>query len=159
MSNGFLQKLFAKKHEVYIAKGAFDDADLAPSGLDTLLTTKFIKFGETDASGSNITSTSKTQKIAFRSVPFGCEVAVNLVLVSVTPEMLEFISDMGADEYSFIFKPKDISDYFFAVSGITISPELNIPIYDGDNIAKITLKGTREADKLTDVVIYFDLPD
>jgi len=159
MSAPFIEKLFARKHEVYIAEGSFEGSDLLSQNLDDHIggqDSMFMKLGETDASGSNIVSNPKTQKIAFRSVAFGCEVTMTLVLVTVTPEMLDVIADMGTKEYSFIFKPRDTSDYFFAVDGVTISPEIIIPIYDGDNFAKITLKGTREADNLTDVVILIN---
>jgi hypothetical protein len=61
---------------------------------------------------------------------------------------------LGAKTYSLLFVPEGVNNIFFALNGVTITTEGNLPIVDGDALAKITFKTFRHANLIEDVVKF-----
>lgn len=156
-----LNKLLAKKCRIYIAMGEFDETDIPTdkAELATLYsaTGSFLPLGDMDNSGSNISWTEKTYKTDFSTVGMGYDVNGNFVGVTVTAEMLDFVSDLGHGAYSFLFVPDKTDDIFFALSGVTLTTDGNLAVVEGDTPSKITFKASRGANKITDVVKFKEL--
>lgn len=161
-ANGFLHqanKILGKKCRVFIAKGKFDTADIPDTkaelaALYSGATAKFIPLGDNDESGSKIGWKQKTKKIDFSTIPLGYEITGVLVNVTITSEMLTFADTLGTEEYSLLFVPDSDDSTFFALSGITINTEGELPVMDGDNIGKVTFNLSKDADKIATVVKY-----
>lgn len=159
-SGGFpfdVNKVMGKKCRIYIAKGTFDTADIPDtvSELSALYggaTPKFIPFGNTEGNGSNVTWNQKTKKLAFSTVGLGFTITGKMVNVTVCKEMFAFIDDLTTGMYSLLFVPDGDDSTFFALSGVSITHEGDLPLDKEDDIAKITFTLSRDADKLTDVI-------
>ena len=162
MNQGFPQKptdLFKQKCHAYLAKGDFSTTDIPENIADltdlyTGINPKFKPIGVLDNAGSNVTWSQKTAKTDFHTIGMGTELTATLVLLTISEDTIDFTADIGDDEYSILFIPQGTNNIFYALSGVTLTTEGNIGIVDGDNFAKITLKAFREANKLTDILIF-----
>ena len=156
------EKIFKAKSRAYVAKGFMRSSEI-PDNITALLAlyeganAKFLPFGTLDNSGSNITWTQKTAKTDFYTIGLGYEVVATIIGLTLSPEMLDFVTNIGDDEYTFLFIPDGTEDIFMILNGVTVTTEGNIGILDGDNFSKITFKMTKEANKLTDVVKFVEL--
>ena len=166
MNSGFphaFTKIFAERCRVLIALGRIgiadipknkeELADLINGGVDS----PWLPLGRLSASGSKVTGVPKTQEVDFGKFPTGVDVQIELNSIHFDEDMLEFVSELGVDEYSFMMVPDETDNVFYAVSGITLAPELSLPIVDGDSMATISFKGERKANKYTDVIYYKEL--
>lgn len=152
-------QVLAKKCNIYIAKGTFDTEDIPDSASElTALYSgtgaKFVPFGDSEGGSSNLTWTQKTKKLAFSTVGLGYSIAGKIVNVTVCKDMFAFIGDLTTGMYSLLFVPDGDTKTFFALNGVSITTEGDIPLDKDDDVAKITFTLSRDVDKLADVVKY-----
>lgn len=161
-ANGFpfeANNVMGDKCKIYIAKGKFDTEDfpVTKSELSALYsgaTPKFIPFGDSEGGSSNVSWTQKTKKLAFSTVGLGFTITGKLVNVTVCKEMFSFIAELTTEMYSLLFVPDGKDSIFFALNGVSITHEGDLPLDKEDDVAKITFTLSRDADKLTDVIKY-----
>jgi len=151
-------KVLSKKCNVFIAEGEFATTDIPSSttqltALYSGANAKFVPLGDMDASGSNITWSARTQKVDFAELQIGVDVVGTLVGITLTKGMLGFVSNLGMKQYSLLFVPDGLTNIFYALSGVFLSTEGNLPIVE-ESVSKITFKATKSANKVEDVVKY-----
>ena len=157
-----LNKILKEKCRIYIAKGSFAAADIpatiaALAALYSGANAKFIPLGDMDSTGSNITWTQKTAEIDFSTVGLGYEIIGTFVGVTVSKDMIDFVSNMGNDQYSFLFIPDGTNNVFYALNGVTVTTEGNLVVVENDALSKITFKASRKANEVNDAILYKEL--
>ena len=155
-------KVLAGKCRLYICKGSLDGVKLpenkaALKALYTGATAVFLPMGDMDNAGSHITWEQQTYDVDFSTLGLGYTVTGTFMGITVTTESLEFMDNLGFDEYTILCVPDGRDDVFFALSGVTITTAGNLDVVENESISKVTYTATRRVNNLTDAIKYKEL--
>ena len=157
-------ELLSLKCKAYIAEGKFNKSGIpttktALSALIDSETGVFITLGEMDGSGNKITSTPKLYETALRTAQTGEDLEGNFILLNVNSKSLNFADALINKVCTLLFIPDAYDDIYLIYNGVTITSAKEIPLGDGDSIAKISLNAKRKVNKFTDAVFLMNLED
>ena len=153
------RKVLRKKCRIYIAKGDFSPTDYPndPDELRELYTgvnPKFIFLGIMDKGGSEISWTQSGIDIDFGKIGVEYDVNGTFVRVAVDNDTLRFVSDLGDDDYSFLFVPDGDNKTFYALNKTTVTTDGKLTVVDEGGISKVTFKANRKTERLDEVILY-----
>ena len=154
-----IKKVLRKKCRIYIAKGDFSQSDIPndPDELKNLysgVNPKFVYLGVMDKGGSNIAWTQSGIDIDFGKIGVEYDVNGTFVRITIDNNTIGFISEMGDDDYSFLFVPDGDTTTFFALNKTTVTTDGNLTVVEDGGISKVTFKANRRAERLDDVILY-----